>query len=183
MKRILKERHLYSRLKKVDQEAFAEIYDLYVEKIYRFVYFKVSDKTEAEDLTSEVFLRAWNASHKKGEVLAKTLPAFLYRVARNAVIDHYRKQRPESSLENLVDTIDEPANDEKLGADFDTALDLESLEEAMRELKDEYREVLVMRYIEELSTTEIADILGKDKGNVRVLQFRAMEALKRVLKK
>jgi RNA polymerase sigma-70 factor (ECF subfamily) len=183
MKRILKEKNLYSRLRKQDQTAFAEVYDLYVERLYRFIYFKVSNKAEAEDLTSEVFLRAWNASTIAGEVQAKTLPAFLYRIARNAVIDHYRRNRPEASLENLLGTTDEPVNAERLGDDFDKALDLATLEEAMRELKDEYREVLLMRYVDELSTTEMSDILGKDKGNVRVLQFRAIEALKRVLKK
>ena len=181
MKRILKEKYLYNRLKKQDQDSFAQVYDLFVEKIYRFIYFKVSNQEEAQDLTSEVFLKAWNASQDAGQVTGSTLPAFLYKIARNVVIDHYRQKKQDISLEAIMETGEEPRDTDGLVEKFDIKLDLAILEKVMMELKDEYREIIVMRYIDELSTTEIADILGKTKGNVRVLQSRAIEAVKRLL--
>jgi RNA polymerase sigma-70 factor (ECF subfamily) len=183
MKRSLKEKFLYNRLKKQDQEAFAEIYDLFVEPLYRFIYFKVNNKEEAQDLTSEVFLKAWNSAQNKGELVVKTLPAFLYRIARNTVIDHYRKKKNDYSLDDLVESGNEPTNDQDPDQEFDANLDLATLETALHELKDEYREVIVLRYVEDLSTTEIAAILDKNKGAVRVLQYRAQEALKKILGK
>ncbi len=181
MKRILKEKYLYNRLKKQDQESFAQIYDLFVEKIYRFIYFKVSNQEEAQDLTSEVFLKAWNASQEAGQVIGSTLPAFLYKIARNVVIDHYRQKKLDASLDAMLEIGEDPITDLELDTKFDLKLDLATLEAAMAQLKDEYREIIVMRYIDELSTTEIADVLGKTKGNVRVLQSRAIEAVKKIL--
>lgn len=183
MKRSLKEKFLYNQLKKQDREAFAEIYDLFVEPLYRFIYFKISDKEEAQDLTSEVFLKAWNSAQNKGEVVVSTLPAFLYRIARNTVIDHYRKKKNDTSIEELVQNNDEPTNETDLGKEFDDNLDFATLETALHELKDEYREVIILRYMEDLSTTEIANILDKNKGAVRILQYRAQEALKKILGK
>ncbi len=183
MKRSLKENFLYNQLKKQDQEAFAQIYDLYVESIYRFVYFKINNKEEAQDLTSEVFLKAWNSVTNKGEVVVKTLPAFLYRIARNTVIDHYRKKKNDYSLDELVENNAEPINDKDLGSEFDMKLDMATLEGVLHQLKDEYREVIVLKYVDELSTAEIASILDKNKGTVRVLQYRAQEALKNILNK
>lgn len=183
MKRSLKEKFLYNQLKKQDQEAFAQIYDLYVESIYRFIYFKINNKEEAQDLTSEVFLKAWNSVQNKGEVVVKTLPAFLYRIARNTVIDHYRKKKHDYSLDEMVENSTEPINEKDLGKDFDANMDMATLEKALHELKDEYREIIVLRYVDELSTSEIASILDKNKGAVRVLQYRAQEALKKILDK
>jgi RNA polymerase sigma-70 factor (ECF subfamily) len=181
MKRTLKEKFLYSRLKKRDQEAFAEIYDLFVEPLYRFIYFKVGNKSEAEDLTSEVFLKAWSSAQESGQLAVKTLPAFLYRIARNTVVDYYRRKKQNLSLDETVETSEEPLSREDLAADFDLAVDREALLKALDQLKDEYREIIVMRYIEDLSTSEIASILEKNKGAVRVSQHRALEALKKIL--
>lgn len=182
MKRSLKEKYLYSRLKKQDQDAFAEIYDLYVGDLYRFIYFKVSNVEEAQDLTSEVFLKAWHAAQDNG-MNVTTLPAFLYKIARNTVIDHYRKKKSDFSLDEVIDSPIEPAAAHNLSKDFDTNLNLDLIQEAMRDLKDEYREILVLRYVDDLQTAEMAKILDKSKGNIRVLQYRALEALKSVLEK
>lgn len=185
MKRTIKEKIILNRLKRQDIEAFTETYDLYVEKVYRFVFFKVGDAETAQDLTSEVFLRTWNYVCENKQVNVKTLPALIYRIARNAVIDHYRANRQHVSIND----VDEEGNlkieiaDDKqdLPEKFDLDLSMEKVQAALMQLKDEYREIIVMRYVDELAIEEIADILEKNKGNVRVLAHRALQALKEIL--
>ena len=179
MKGWLKEKLLLLRLKKKDPDAFGEIYDLYVSKIYRFIYFKVSSVEEAEDLTSEVFLKTWQYVSDGKEI--ENLNAILYKIARNIVIDFYRDRAKKEILEEelLVKAEVEVKKGELEKLQMN--LDLKDIEESLRELKDEYREIIVLRFIEELSISEIALILEKSKGAVRVLIFRALETLKEVL--
>jgi len=179
----INEKIIYLKLRQKDKEAFIKAYDNYIDDIYRFIYFKVGKKEDAEDITSLVFLKSWDYIQNNKLEDYKTLKAFFYKVARNAVIDHYRKN---SGLENIsidkeegsIDIVDEKIDLEKA---FDIKLDYEKLMSAMASLKGEYREVLMLRYINELSIKEIADILEKDKGNVRVLLFRAIGAIKKIV--
>lgn len=171
---------LLVRLRRHDQQAFTELYDNYVAKIYRFIYFKVSSVEVAQDLTSEVFLKVWQYFTEGKQV--KHLQAFVYQVARNLVIDHYRQKASQQTISTDDDSVTELI-DETPAVDLvvQLASDVEKLEEALRQLKDEYREVIVLRYLDGLSTGEVADILDKSKGNVRVLTHRAIEALREVM--
>lgn len=176
---------LYSRLKKKDRKAFVHIYDLYLNDIYRFIYFKVSSREIAEDITSSTFLKTWDYIQNEQLKDYKTLKSLLYVVARNLVIDHYRKksQQLDVSYDNEnspIHVIDEKQNPAK---DLDHQFDFKIVEEGLSKLKDEYREVIMMRYINELSIGEIADVLGKSKGSVRVLAHRALNTLKNLVKK
>jgi len=177
MKNWFKEKMLLLRARKKDPEAFGEIYDLYVSKIYRFIYFKVSSIEEAEDLTSEVFLRTWQYLNEGREI--ESLNAFLYKIARNIVVDFYREKAKREILKEEFFEKERERKDELKGLQI--SLDLKDIEIGLRELKDEYREVIILRFIEELSINEIAQILEKSKGAVRVLIFRALETLKKVL--
>lgn len=177
MKNWLKEKLLLLRLKKKDPEAFGEIYDLYVSKIYRFIYFKVSSIEEAEDLTSEVFLKTWQYVSDGKEI--ENLNAILYKIARNIVIDFYRDRTKKEVLEEEL-LVKAAVKDDELEK-LQINLDMKDIEKSLRELKDEYREIIILRFIEELSISEIAEILEKSKGAVRVLIFRALETLKEVL--
>jgi len=182
MKGFFTEKILFAKLKSQDQEAFLKVYDLYVDKIYRFIYFKVSDAAEAEDLTAATFLKTWQHIQQNSVTDVKTLPALVYRIARNVVIDHYRQ----NSKCDIVSTetpegqalIDEKQN---VAKDAETNFDLEVMKKAMDQLKDEYREILVLRHVNDLSIDEIAEIIGKNKGNVRVLIYRATAALKELM--
>lgn len=168
------------RVKK-DPEAYGRIYDLYARRIYRFVFFKVASEEEAQDLTADVFLKAWQylLEEKGGEV--RHLGALLYSIARNRVIDHYRSRASHGTVP-LVDGAEEIIPDERMSVvRTETKLDAEMLEKHLRSLKDEYREVLILRYLDELDTSEISDVLGKQAGNVRVLIHRAVEALRAVV--
>lgn len=179
MRSRLKEKFLLFRIRaKKDPEAFGAVYDAYVKQIYRFIYFKVSSAEQAEDLTSEAFLKAWQYLKEKRDVA--NLQALLYSVARTVVIDHYRAtaaERANVSLdENIADeTVD--ASSEKFLKDMETKFDTTLVLERLRGLKDEYRDVVIMRYLDEMSTGEIAAVLGKTPSNVRVILHRATKAL------
>lgn len=177
-----KEKKLKERIKNKDQEAFEELYDQNVDNIYRFIFFKIGKKEEASDLSSLTFLKTWEYIQKTSLKKKDTLRALLYKIARNIVIDHYRENKKESfSLDdenNKIDIVDEGIDIEKNASD---KFDYEVLSVKMMELKNEYREVLVMRYLNDLSLDEISQITGKKKINVRVLMHRATKALKEIM--
>ncbi len=173
----LEEKLILERAQKGEREAFAEIYDFYVVKIYRFVYLKVNSKEDAQDLTAEVFLKSWRYL---GEKEINNLKSLLYQIARRLVIDFYRQNRGEGrqkvDLEEVKNTLADKKADllEKIQLDSE----IEEIKKSLRQLKDEYQEVVILRYVEDLSFKEIADILGKSEGTVRVLSHRALKALK-----
>ncbi|MFH1232562.1 MAG: RNA polymerase sigma factor [Patescibacteria group bacterium] len=174
------EKLLLSKVKNKDRQAFVKAYDLYVDQLYRFIYFKVGNKEEAEDLTSAVFLKTWTYLLESNIINEKTLKALLYKIARNLIIDHYRKNNKHEnvSLDSCIDNknlIDEKQN---LIKQSEIIFDLTVIETRLPELKDEYREIIVLHFINELSIKEIAKILDKSNGNIRVLIHRAVKALK-----
>ncbi len=176
---------LILRLKKHDPEAFTEMYDTFVDRIYRFVLFKVSSVEEAEDITSEVFLKTWEYfSRENADV--KHLSAFLYQMSRNMVIDYYRQRARHVSVPLSWEhdkTQDIPDPKQNLAETIAHNMAFQQLSLCLNTLKDEYKEVVVLHYIEGYSTREIATILGKKKGNVRVILHRALRTLEEVMKK
>ena len=183
MKGKLKEKLLLLKLQtNKDPEAFAALYDLYIDRIYRFVFFKVAGHEEAEDVTSEVFLKVWHYINEGKEV--KSFSGLLYKIARNSIIDLYRsKSRQESPL-----FLSEIADDEKTGDRgrwqemTEAQLSVKETLEAIKKLKQEYQEVLTLKYIDELTIDEIAQIMEKKKTAVRVLLHRAIKKLNSILK-
>jgi len=183
-----------SQLKRKDREAFIKTYDENVAEINRFIYFKVGNQEEANDLTSSVFIKAWNYVQSKNLLEAKTLRALFYKIARNIVVDYYRERgsRPQLSFEENTNQdgeligeteaiIDESSSQSMIEDKIDEAADLRLIEAKLPLLKEEYRELIVMRFINDLSLTEIADISQKTKGNIRVLIHRALNALRELI--
>jgi len=166
---------LLIKLKRQDPDAFAELYDAYAERIHRFIFFKINDAVEVQDLTSETFLKFWQ--YVKAEKPIKNVNALLYTIARNLVIDHYRSRQRQYDQEVPIDQM-EIADKRDYLAEHVQRSTLEQVAAGLKELKDEYREVIVLRFIDELSISEIAGIVGKSKGSVRVLLHRALKALK-----
>lgn len=167
-----------------DPEAFGKLYDAYVNRIYRFIYFKVPSREEAEDISTETFIRLWKYI-QDGKPVAH-VGALLYQIARNLVTDFYRL-KPERLTALGEETWGEAAEDRR-GAEptardarLDALGELTAIERALRHLKDEYREVIIMRYLDELSPKEISTILGKSPGTTRVLIHRALESLRSVM--
>ncbi|OGH65943.1 MAG: hypothetical protein A3J66_01870 [Candidatus Magasanikbacteria bacterium RIFCSPHIGHO2_02_FULL_47_14] len=173
-------RLLYRIITKKDPDAFAKVYDQYIERIYRFVYFKISSKEEAEDITSDVFLRVWNYLVDGHEKQIQSLSGLLYTTARHAVIDAYRERakRPVVSLEVASEIASSEVTLQQTNEQIEQKDTFTRLVADMRSLKQEYQEVLLLRYVEELSVGEIAVIVGKSKTNVRVLLHRSLKKLK-----
>ncbi|MBL7057834.1 RNA polymerase sigma factor [Patescibacteria group bacterium] len=174
-----KEKILLIRVKNKDKSAFVEAYDKYVDQVYRFIYFKVSDKEEVKDLTSLTFLKAWEYIQDRGINEDRSIKALFYKIARNVVIDYYRAQskRQVTSIELLG----EIRSDVDIITNLENKLEIERVSGKMLQLKSEYREVLMFYYVDELSTREIAKILGKTSGNIRVTLHRALKTFKEIV--
>lgn len=172
----------YNRLKKRESQAFSDLYDQYSSDLYRFIFFKVSSEEEAQDLTSLVFLKAWQHIEKNSLADAKTLRALVYKIARNAIIDYYREGRDRvESLDNENKPIQIVDEDFDLESQAESSIAFEKIKQNLSNLKEEYRELIVLRYINELEIDEIASVTGKSKGNIRVTLHRALQALKESL--
>jgi len=166
------------RAGKGDTAAFGALYDRYVEAVYRYVYYRVHSDTDAEDLVSDVFMRALRAIPRYEP--RQAFLAWLYRIARNAVIDRARRTRIQISFEDAlahpgVDQIEEP------DAGLLALADKETVRAAIARLTPLQQEVIVLRFVEGYSTSEIANLVGKREGTVRGIQFRALEMLRTLI--
>ncbi len=165
-----------------DAESFAKLYDEYVQRVYRFIYFKVKSAEDAEDITAEVFLKAWNYI-RNTEHAIESLSGLLYRIARTSIVDWYRKaaRRPETVL---VDVENDSHNTSDRGTW--SKLLVEKIEhkeilQALEHLKHDYQEIVVLRYVEDLSLKEISAVTGKSAIIVRVTLHRALKKLEQIL--
>jgi RNA polymerase sigma-70 factor (ECF subfamily) len=162
-----------------ESSAFGILYNRYRPKIYRFIYLKVSHREEAEDLTHHVFLSAWkNLPSFRPQGLPIT--SWLYRIARNRVIDHYRTRKRLVSLDSVPEEV--------LGiAESDTSqslinrMELERVWKVLGSLSQDQQDVLILRFVEDLSYPQIAEVVGKSQGAVRVIQHRALKAIRDLL--
>ena len=168
------EADLVRKAKSGDASAFGRLYDSTLDRIYRYVFFRVTDAELAEDLTSQVFLKAWEnlRRYKPGGPFV----AWLYTIARNTVIDHYRTRKQSVPLDQTV-IKEDPALDEKVDLKHDIGI----LQEAMQELTEEQREVLTLRFLADMETGEIAERMQKSEGAIRALQMRALQALAKAM--
>jgi RNA polymerase sigma-70 factor (ECF subfamily) len=169
-----------------DPEAFAKLYDRYVTPIYRFVLLKLPSKEDAEDLTSETFLKCFRYIQEGNDV--KEIRSLLYKIARNGIADWYRARAasPSRSLavtfmtdetstpyEGTHDVSDAGRGKATIEARAELAVTMGKLER----LKDDYRDILTLRLVDDLPFAIIADVMGKEVGTVRVLYHRAKKAL------
>ncbi len=167
---------LVEKVQKGDKNAFGEIYDLLLDRVYRFIYFRVGNKEDAEDLTETVFIKIWK-SISSYENKGLPFEAWVFRIARNIVIDHYRTKKQKVSLnETLIDTL--PDNKDSHEDVLHSQMLKEVIFDKLKHLQDNYREIIILKFIEEKDNKEISDILEKPIDQVRVLQSRALKALK-----
>jgi len=167
---------LVARAKAGDADAFTALYDGYAERVYRFLLARVPEPADAEDLLQRVFLNVIEALPSYQE---RGLPfgAWLFRIARNAAIDFARALRPTAQLEAVADRVDDGPGPPALA---DQAADRAHLRDLLARLTEEQREVIVYRFFGELSPSEIAVLMDKREGSIRALQFRALQALRRL---
>ena len=161
-----------------DSEAFGQLYDAYMERIYRFVYFRVEDQQTAEDITSQVFLKAWNNLDRFRFSRTPYL-AWLYTIAHNAVIDHYRTRKVTTALDDVQ--LSQPDHSEAVENEIDLTVEMKSVKSALQTLTDDQQKVLTLKFIEGMSNNEIARHLGKREGAIRALQMRGLQALAKQL--
>jgi RNA polymerase sigma-70 factor (ECF subfamily) len=170
----------------VKKRQFVKFYDQYAPRIYRFVYLKVNSPQDSEDLTSEVFFRFWQNISTNSEQQARNNKidnpqALLYRIANNLVIDFYRKKsRTELILDPEEDNVlakipDKTDLNKKMSLDSD----ITEVKKALNQLKGEYQNIIIWRYLDDFSVKEIAQIMEKPEGTIRVLIHRALVCLKK----
>lgn len=153
-------------------EQISYLFNRYYDGLYRYIFYLTNDRESAEDLTNEVFLRLCR-SVQSGSVPLHALPGWLYRVARNLVIDEYRRHAP---------TLSELAADEPLLAQpVEDAFAHQDIRAVFDELTHEQQQVLYLRFVEGFEPSEIATLMGKTAGAVKQLQYRALATLRRLL--
>lgn len=167
---------LVLKAQKGDTEAFAQIYDALVKPIYRYIYYKVPEAI-AEDLTEETFFKAWQSlkSYKKSK---HPFSSWVFRIAHNLVVDHYRKHK---MVEAIDETMADPHESNNPKQQAELKLTQIRLRKVIRQLPENYQQVIILKYINEMENPEIASIIGKTEGAVRTLQFRALAQLRTFL--
>ncbi len=168
---------LVHKAKKGEARAFGRLYDIYLTPIYRFVFLRVGgQKAEAEDICHQVFLKAWQ-NIKDYEFQGFPFSSWLYRIAQNTVIDYYRTKKPVLDLEKIPEEIFTTMPDTEIKLDQD--LELQTVRLAIAKLEPDQQNVILLKFVNDLTNKEIAVILGKSEGAIRVIQHRALKQLKK----
>jgi len=165
------------RARSGDRHAFGELYDTHVDAVYRYVLYRVREPSDAEDLTSEVFTRAFANIHRY-RWQGKSFLAWLYTIARNAVTDRRRRERPTVDLDDAYGIAEEGPTAHDRAA---LSEQVDALRGAVKHLTTEQQEVLVLRFVENMSSRQVAKMLGKNEGAIRALQFRALGRLRKLM--
>jgi RNA polymerase sigma-70 factor (ECF subfamily) len=162
-----------------NRHSFGQFYELYLKEIYRYIYFRVENHQEAEDLTTKVFLDAWESLLKKPrEQKIENIRAWIYRIAHNKVID-YRRTRKQ--LVSIEDNSHKNLQAGGLEGDMEDLLISQQLAEGIRQLPSNYQQVIILRFINQLSHAEVAEIMQTTEKYMRVLQHRALRQLRQLL--
>ena len=162
-----------------DKEAFSFLYELFMEQILNYFYFRTSDLQTSEDLTETLFINAWNHLPEFGKKdRGINLRAWLFRIAHNLLVDYYRKQREESSLDEINQKPDGSAHIlEKL----EKIEEQNQLKSAIRSLDERAQQVIISRFVIGMSHRETSKSLGLTENNVRIIQFRALKELREII--
>ena len=180
--RLDKDHELIKRAQRGDQHAFGDLYETHATVIFRYLFAHLGNPMDAEDLTCEVFLKAWQSLPKYIERGVPFL-AFLFRIARNALVDHYRLN---NRLEHkTLDDMD-GYNAEGVMEPIDLVsiqMEHQQILQVLSKLRPDYQEVLTLRFISELSPQETAQVMKRSVGTIRVLQHRALAALREEIDK
>jgi RNA polymerase sigma-70 factor (ECF subfamily) len=171
------EADLVRQAKSGDSEAFAELYDACVERVYRYIYFRVTDDIAAEDLTSQVFLKAWE-NLDRYQVGSSPILAWFYTIARHLVIDFYRTQKGSVPLDE-VNAL--PAKGQSPAEEVELRFSLQAMRDGLQALTDDQQQVLILKYIAGLPNQNIAKMMNKREGAVRALQMRALQTLSKYM--
>jgi len=175
---VVNEEYIVQQAVDGNQGAFTQLYDVYFDRIYRYVYVRVRRQDVAEDLTQEVFIKALKAigSYKIGKT---PFASWLFRIAHNQVIDHVRKHK--KGLETSLDEAPPSIGAEDPVAIIEQKFEVAELNAAIMELSPAQQEVISLRFIADLPIAEVARVLDKSEGTVKALQFNATMSLRKLL--
>jgi RNA polymerase sigma-70 factor, ECF subfamily len=167
---------IIQRAQRGEKDAFGLVYDAFSEKIYKFIYFRVGHREIAEDILSDTFVKAWSKLNQVSG--SKTFSAWVYQIAKHNIIDYYRLKKTTVDLEDVSDVLVDLANpiDE-----LNLQLEQKRILSILDQLSTEQQQVIKYRFFEDLSNEEIAQIMNKSEGAIRVLQHRAIIRLKQLL--
>jgi RNA polymerase sigma-70 factor, ECF subfamily len=172
---------IVARAQQGDAEAFGELYDRYVDVVYRYIQYRVSSAALAEDLTSETFLRALRRITSY-TWQGRDFGAWLVTIARNLIADHYKsgRYRMEVATSDLIEAGADRAQD---GPEGEVLANLTNaaLIDAVKQLNSEQQECIALRFLQGMSVAETAQIMGKNEGAIKALQYRAVKSLSRLL--
>lgn len=160
-----------------DPDAFGRLYDMYIDRVYRHLYYRVGNVTDAEDLTQQVFLKAWQAIGRYKKTASPFL-AWLITISHNLVVDFYRTKKDKTYLDAEVVADDSASGPEQIA---EAHFAQRQLRRAILKLHGEQQQVVLLRFIEGFEYEEIASLLGKREGTIRVIQHRALAKLRLVL--
>lgn len=160
-----------------DTQAFGALYDAYARKLYDFIYYKTSRKEVAEDLTSVVFMKALQNIEKYSKTETGSFGGWLYSIARNTVIDHYRSIRPNDNLDDAFDLPHHARIEERAEAN----MQIEKIHAYLKQLPSVQRDIILMRVWQELPYKTIAVAVGKTEDNCKVIYSRAIKELRLAL--
>ena len=158
------------------RKEFSKIYDQNINKIYRFILLKVNSQEIAQDLCSETFLRTWKKFKQSKENPIQNPSAFLYRTARNLVIDHYREKGKAQVVSAELAPIIDPR--ENLEQEAILRSDIRMVKTALINLKDDYQDVIIWHYLDDLPISEVSNLLDRSEEATRVLLHRALKSLR-----
>lgn len=161
-----------------EASAFGALYDHYQPMIYRFVLVKVGHREEAEDLTHQVFLSAWQNIEGYKD-MGFPFSSWLYKIARNAVVDFYRSNKEATSIEQVNPEFFAVPAAMQMG--MDKIFEIDKVRQAIKGLDPIYQDVIMMRFVEDLPIREVAQVLDKSEGAIKLIQHRAMKKLKEIL--
>ena len=162
-----------------DEAALGELYDRYEAKIFNYIYRRTGDEALAEDFTAQVFLRMLE-SIRDQKAWHSSFSGWLYRIAHNLVIDHYRRKGRQGTVD--IDEAAPTASEEHdPGVTVEQTLDAERLRAAIRRLTDEQAEVVSLRFLEGYSISEVAAMMNRTEGAIKALQYRAVASLRTLL--
>lgn len=176
---VQEEESLVRRARECDPQALAQIYEENFDKIYRYVALKIGDRTEAEDLTQQVFLNMVK-SIRSYESRGTPLSSWLYRIAHNQIVDHLRRKTKQPTAQ-LDESIVDCAKDSDPRQVAELNVDIECLAAATRQLTQAQQEVISLRFASDLPINEVARIMGKSEGAVKALQHSAVAALRKIM--
>ena len=170
---------LANRARQRDIEAFGRIYDMCVDSVYRYSYYRIGNKQDAEDVTEETFLRAFRSI---GRYEQRDCPftSWLFKIASMAVADFYRKNSSRKDVEDGME-IAERVADPTAHEEHDKRLHAEDLAGLIKRLSPDQQDVIALRFLAGLKLNETAAMLGKKENAIKALQHRALEALKKII--